>query len=94
MTSVYHLDGDDLRLTHYCNAGNQPRMIADEYRSQSLSFGFVDVTNLKAPGAYHTRTLDIEFLDDDHVVLHFVGKKEAREIATTHTLTRHLGDSG
>lgn len=25
MTSVYHLDGPDLRMTHYCAAGNQPR---------------------------------------------------------------------
>ena len=27
MTSVYHLDHDELRMTHYCNAGNQPRMV-------------------------------------------------------------------
>jgi len=28
MVTVYHLDGDDLVLTHYCAAGNQPRMKA------------------------------------------------------------------
>src|SRR5438477_12411109 len=26
MTTVYHLDGADLRATHYCAAGNQPRL--------------------------------------------------------------------
>src|SRR5438128_4770541 len=26
MTTVYHLDGVDLRATHYCAAGNQPRL--------------------------------------------------------------------
>lgn len=88
MTSVYHMDGDDLRLTHYCNAGNQPRMIADGYSANALSFDFVDVTNLKAPDAYHTRTLDIDFVEDDKVVLRFSGSKEGREIVTTHTLTR------
>ena len=25
MISMYHLDGEDLRMTHYCAAGNQPR---------------------------------------------------------------------
>ncbi len=28
MTTVYHLDGADLRATHYCAAGNQPRLKA------------------------------------------------------------------
>jgi hypothetical protein len=28
MTSVYHLDGADLRMTHYCGAQNQPRLKA------------------------------------------------------------------
>ena len=88
MASVYHLDGEDLRLTHYCNAGNQPRMKAAHYDGSLLRFAFEDVTNLSAPNAYHTRTLDIDFQDDDRVVLSFVGLKDGREIATTHTLTR------
>ena len=93
MTSVYHLDGDDLRMTHYCNAGNQPRMMAALYESDTLKFDFVDVTNLSAPNAYHTRTLDIAFQDVDHVVLNFVGLKDGTEIATTHTLTRRRAAS-
>jgi len=32
MMTVYHLDGDRLVLTHYCMAGNQPRMAAKSYR--------------------------------------------------------------
>lgn len=94
MTTVYHLDGDDLRLTHYCNAGNQPRMKAAAYRDGRLKFDFVDVTNLSSPTAYHTRTLDIVFQDEDHVVLNFVGLKNGKEIATTHSLTRKHGGSG
>jgi len=88
MTSVYHMDGEDLRLTHYCNAGNQPRMIAADYDADSLHFDFTGVSNLKAPDAYHTRTLSIEFIDEHHVVLQFTGRKEGRKIVTTHTLTR------
>jgi hypothetical protein len=26
MTTVYYLDGDQVKLTHYCMAGNQPTM--------------------------------------------------------------------
>src|SRR5437868_15224505 len=29
MVSVYHRDGADLVMTHYCSLGNQPRMKAD-----------------------------------------------------------------
>lgn len=88
MTSVYHLDGDDLRLTHYCNAGNQPRMIAAAYKNNTLEFDFVDVTNLSAPNAYHTRTLDIVFHDENHVDLVFVGLKDGKEVPGTVSLTR------
>lgn len=48
MTSVYHLDGDDLVLTHYCAAGNQPRMKLDRKRSSAheLIFEFSGGSNL------------------------------------------------
>ncbi len=94
MTTVYHLDGDDLRMTHYCNAGNQPRMKAAVYHDDTLKFDFVDVTNLSSPSAYHTRTLDVVFQDEDHVVLNFVGLKDGKEIATTHSLTRKRSAPG
>ncbi len=82
MTSVYHMDGPELRLTHYCNAGNQPRMKATSSAPDRgiLRFEFIDVTNLSSPGAYYTRDLEITFLDDERVVLNFMGQKEGREI--------------
>jgi hypothetical protein len=56
MLTVYHLDGDRLLLTHYCMAGNQPRMQAKTYNADAgeIQFAFLDATNLK-PGAGHMR---------------------------------------
>lgn len=52
MTSVYHLDGADLRMTHYCGAQNQPRLRARtiDLAKGILDFDFVDATNLRSPG--------------------------------------------
>jgi hypothetical protein len=46
MTSVYHLDGADLRVTHFC-VQSQPRLIADKIDpdSATVHFKLVDVTN-------------------------------------------------
>jgi hypothetical protein len=61
MLTVYHLDGDRLLLTHYCMAGNQPRMEAREFDAKTgrLHFDFLDATNLanKDAGHMHTPTL-------------------------------------
>ena len=39
MTSVYHLDGADLRITHFCAAQNQPRLKAGQI---DLAKGIID----------------------------------------------------
>jgi hypothetical protein len=48
MVSMYHLDGADLVLTHYCAMGNQPRMRYAPGRSapDRLMFEFAGGTNL------------------------------------------------
>lgn len=48
MVSVYHLDGDELRMTHYCAGGNQPKMRLDRAASTAteLRFVFEGGTNL------------------------------------------------
>src|ERR1700739_4518545 len=43
MISMIHLDGDRLLMTHYCGAGNQPRMkamLAPD--GKSVAFDFID----------------------------------------------------
>ena len=84
MTTVYHTDGPDLRMTHYCAARNQPRLKASKIDlvAGSIDFAFVDATNLSAPDAPHVTGLEVRFGDDDHVTLTFLfegGGKPARE---------------
>ena len=90
MASVYHMDNGNLMLTHYCSAGNQPRMRAVAYdpAEGSVKFDFIDVTNLSGPSAYHTRELEILFQDKDHIQLRFIGQEEGEEIAVAHSLVR------
>src|ERR1041384_7163001 len=41
MLTAYHLDRDQLVLTHYCMAGNEPHMVAERFDSQSGELEFV-----------------------------------------------------
>ena len=83
MTSVYYLDGTDLRMTHFCAAQNQPRLKATAFgrNNGSITFSFVDITNLRSPSAGHVQGLDVEFLAPDHITLqfHFVADGKERD---------------
>ena len=50
MISMFHLDGPNrLLITHYCSAGNQPRMQASSSPDgKTITFTFVDATILQA----------------------------------------------
>jgi len=69
MVSVYHLDGDDLRMTHYCAMGNQPRLKLDRTSSSPdhLIFIFDGGTNLNPEKDQHIHGLEITFQKDGHV---------------------------
>ena len=73
MTSVYHLDGTDLRMTHYCAAKNQPRLRATSFGADNkdIRFSFVDITNLRSPSDGHVSGLEIRFLEPDHINITF-----------------------
>jgi len=55
MLTVYFVDGNRLLLTHYCEAGNQPRMQAAAFDPKSgvIDFNFVDATNMPDSDAGH-----------------------------------------
>ena len=73
MTSVYHLDGGDLRMTHFCAAQNQPRLKATRFDDAkgTVEFSLLDITNLSAPGAPHVEGLTIRLVDPEQITLTF-----------------------
>lgn len=69
MLTMYHLDGDALLLTHYCAAGNQPRMRLNPKASSPdvLVFSFLDATNLKSPRDVHMHDLTLTIVSADEI---------------------------
>lgn len=65
MINMYHLDGDDLVLTHYCAGGNQPRMrvVAAESTADHLVFDFDGGSNLDPAVDGHIHAARITFGD-------------------------------
>jgi hypothetical protein len=67
MISMFALDGDRLLITHYCGAGNQPRMVASASPDgKTIAFDFLDATNLASPDDGHMQRLVISMPDPGH----------------------------
>jgi hypothetical protein len=67
MTNMYHLDGDAIVVTHYCAAGNQPRMRCPAAKGDVFVFTFADVTNLATPDTEFMSDLELIIIDASHV---------------------------
>ena len=85
MTTVYHLDGIDLRATHYCAAGNQPRLKATSTDDNKVvKFHMVDITNMASPEAGHVRDLELRLTSASQITILFTfvgaGKESVERI--------------
>jgi hypothetical protein len=68
MVSVYHRDGADLVMTHFCALGNQPRMKADPNSPPNqIRWQFAGGTNLDPTKDKHMHEGTITFIDDDTI---------------------------
>jgi hypothetical protein len=68
MISMFYMDGPNrLMLTHYCNDGTQPRMTASASPDgKTITFDFLDATNLATPDAGHYQRIVFTMLDANH----------------------------
>ena len=66
VTMVY-LDGDRLLLTHYCDAGNRPRMVATATPDgKTVDFHFLDVANFNSKQGGYMQHAVFTMLDANH----------------------------
>ena len=68
MVNMYHADSGRVLMTHYCAAGNQPRMeVKATEDGNRLELQFESVTNLASPNANHMRRAEYIFRGDDRL---------------------------
>ena len=87
MTTVYHLDGSDLVLTHYCMSGNQPRMRAKSAAGPKVAFAFDGGTNVDPKKDEHMHEATFEFVSADEIRSTWVGYNQGKP---EHTVNMHL----
>lgn len=80
MITMYYLDGGQLKLTHYCMAGNQPTMRGSYIpETKTLTFDFEKATNLKTPNDGHMHHAVYKFIDNDHFQTTWTFRKDQKD---------------
>lgn len=90
MISMINFDGPNrLLLTHYCAVGNQPRMQASASPDgKTITFNFLDATNLDSPQSGHMDHVVIAMLGPDHHTEEWNFIDHGKEIKEFFDLTR------
>lgn len=69
MVTMYHMDGDNLVMSHYCVLGNQPQMKAEPSKdAKTITFTCNGHGgNMKSENDMHMHSEVITFVDDNHI---------------------------
>lgn len=83
MVNVYHLDGDELLMTHYCAGGNQPHLkLVPGTDAGRLEFDLVKVTNLGSPDGHFMGAAMFEIVDEDTLVEHWSSFEDQKKVSS------------
>lgn len=94
MISMFHLDGSRLMLTHYCTAGNQPRMVGHASAAgRTITFDFLDATNLTNREDGHMWRVIISMLDSNHHTETWVYIDHGKQMTEVYDLHRTAASS-
>ena len=88
MITLYHQDGRDLVLTHYCVMGNQPRMkaAADSTRGK-IAFKCTGGSNMKSENDHHMHQATVTVIDANHIRSEWISHENG---AVNHTASFSL----
>jgi hypothetical protein len=83
MVTAYHLNGDQLVLTHYCASGNHPKMALDKQSTKNLLvFTFAGATNFNPKKDMHMHNGRIKLIDNDHIESEWDAYKDGKHVST------------
>lgn len=90
MLNVYHADGDRVLMTHYCAAGNQPRLELVPAGEDRLELRFESITNLAHEGANHMRQAEFQWHGPNRLTTYWYSMQDGKlsEEATVIDLAR------
>ena len=93
MINMYHLDGDDLKITHYCASGNQPtmRLVRPLASPNELRFDFAGGTNLDPAKDGHIHAAHLVLVDADTLESSWTGFKDGKAVGVR-TFVLERGD--
>lgn len=90
MVTLYSPDGNRVVMTHYCSAGNQPRMETPPTTGdqKEFEFSFQGITNLASAESGHMHHLVIKIDDNDHFSEQWTWRENGKDRTETFLFTR------
>lgn len=95
MINMYHLNGDELVLTHYCAGANQPTMRLDRSASKpnTMKFDFTGGTNFDPATDGHIHAAELVIVDENTLESNWTAYNAGQEAGTMQfTLKRDSGE--
>ena len=83
--TMFYIEGDRLLLTHYCDAGNRPRMAARiTPDGKTIEFDFLDVANYNKSQEGHMQHAVFTMIDANHHTEEWTFMLEGKPPMTAH----------
>ena len=77
--TMLYLEGERLLLTHYCDAGNRPRMVGKmSPDGKTVEFDFLDVANYSSKQGGHMQQAVFTMIDENHHIEEWTFKLEGK----------------